>query len=997
MIVKLSTPYSFLDDYSEGAHPRLLEALVRNNMPQQTGYGTDDYSSEARQLLHAQLHTTPDEVAIHFVPSGTSANLISIASCLRPYEAVVAVDSGHISCKEAGAIEATGHKIIGVPHCRGKLLPDRLERELDRNQFFPHMAKPRLVYISQSTELGTVYTRPELQALSAVCRRRGLLMLVDGARLGVALTATTVPDVPTLRDMVDLADIFWVGGTKMGALLGEAVVVRREIAEGFEFHIKQHGALLAKSRVIGVQFAELFRDPDTPLFFELARHANEMARRLADNFVQLGFALAAETETNQVFVHIPDDILPLLEERIRFYEWEKVDGHTVVRIVTSWATDETQVEKLNHRSKVKCVHDGQPPCRRCHRLNRDDTCVLTDPRSPAAIRTPRSRQSITPYPSSTLRRASRATDVAPELSSPVMPSTPATPIATLSTATLINACDIYRKRFPVVNFLHYPSLIADLSNDLASVDPVFLASLLSLCVRFMSDDDLSPEETYATYARTQLAHRAFEAPSLYLAQSLVMLSLYEWGSGHPYRAWMYSGMATYMLQTLLKTADDSMEHNPEDFHAAPQTQIAYEQLVRTYWCCFAQDCELSSGARQHIALSFRQILVPLPISDQDFTFGRVCPTRLMPRDMTQGSSSRVKGLLTIDRGLSIVTRGFDIFVRILRFANENRRGRAGGDSVGMWTTLKGELDEWRELQDVTVRFPETSAQAHVALGYGELFAYINLVYFMSRLFLYRDAFLSTYPPAPTTITKTETETDPDKALDHLFTAAQHIGSIIAALDASGTPVITSYAGYSVFVAAHINMYGSVVPARYPGGRARAEHEKKRNFDYLERLCRYWVVGHSWWRTLQEANRFYSTAKLPGSLSGTNAASAVEPSMQRPDHLTLAGTLDEYGDIRVERPEISAARSRSGEGDARVEVDSGGSGSGSRVARGSGGVAPGGIVSQVPTTTGAGSTGTATADYVEQQLGSEMVQWPFLDENWSLGFDLGFDAAWPGLG
>lgn len=347
MIVKLSTPYSFLDDYSEGAHPRLLEALIRNNMPQQTGYGTDDYSNEARQLLHAQLHTTPDEVAIHFVPSGTSANLISIASCLRPYEAVVAVDSGHISCKEAGAIEATGHKIIGVPHCRGKLLPDRLERELDRNQFFPHMAKPRLVYISQSTELGTVYTRPELQALSAVCRRRGLLMLVDGARLGVALTATTVPDVPTLRDMVDLADIFWVGGTKMGALLGEAVVVRREIAEGFEFHIKQHGALLAKSRVIGVQFAELFRDPDTPLFFELARHANEMARRLADNFVQLGFALAAETETNQVFVHIPDDILPLLEERIRFYEWEKVDGHTVVRIVTSWATDETQVEKLN--------------------------------------------------------------------------------------------------------------------------------------------------------------------------------------------------------------------------------------------------------------------------------------------------------------------------------------------------------------------------------------------------------------------------------------------------------------------------------------------------------------------------------------------------------------------------------------------------------------------------------------------------------------------------
>ncbi|RAL12645.1 threonine aldolase family protein [Aspergillus homomorphus CBS 101889] len=342
MIVKLSTPYSFLDDYSEGAHPRLLEALIRNNNTQQTSYGTDDYSAEARHILHTQhLHTTPEEVAIHFVPSGTAANLISIASCLRPYEAVVAVDTGHISCKEAGAIEATGHKIIGVPHARGKMTPTNLEHTLDRNQFFPHMAKPRLVYISNATELGTVYTRAELQALSAVCRRRELLLLVDGARLGVALAAN---DDLTLRDLVDLTDIFWIGGTKMGALLGEAIVVRRAIAEGFEFHVKQHGALLAKSRVMGVQFAELFRDG---LFFELARHANEMARRLAENFVQMGFALDAETETNQVFVLVPDDLLPQFEERMRFYEWEKRDGHTVIRIVTSWATDETQVEKLN--------------------------------------------------------------------------------------------------------------------------------------------------------------------------------------------------------------------------------------------------------------------------------------------------------------------------------------------------------------------------------------------------------------------------------------------------------------------------------------------------------------------------------------------------------------------------------------------------------------------------------------------------------------------------
>lgn len=189
-------------------------------------------------------------------------------------------------------------------------------------------------------------------------------------------------------------------------------------------------------------------------------------------------------------------------------------------------------------------------------------------------------------------------------------------------------------------------------------------------------------------------------------------------------------MATYMIQSLLKTADDSMEHNPEEFHAS---QIQYEQLVRTYWCCFAQDCELSSGARQHFALSFRQISVPLPISDQDFNFGRRSSSRLMPANMSR--HSLLSSDLTIDRGLTIVTRGFDIFVRILRFANESRRGRTSSPAVLTspqltWQNLKEELDEWRSLQDITVRYPATSAQAHVALGYGELFAYINLVYFM---------------------------------------------------------------------------------------------------------------------------------------------------------------------------------------------------------------------------------------------------------------------------
>ncbi|PWY96148.1 PLP-dependent transferase [Aspergillus sclerotioniger CBS 115572] len=962
MIVKLTQPYSFLDDYSEGAHPRLLQSLLLTNATQQTGYGTDEYCNEARQLIYSQIHSSDDEVAIHFVPSGTAANLISIASCIRPYEAVLAVQTGHIIDKEAGAIEATGHKIIPVPGVRGKMTPENLETVLNRNSFFPHMAKPRLVYISNATEVGTIYTRSELRRLSETCRRRDLLLMVDGARLGVALSAE-LNDL-TLRDLVDYTDLFWIGGTKMGALLGEAIVVKNSIAEGFEFHIKQRGALLGKSRVMGVQFAELFRDG---LYFDLARHANAMARRISTQFERIGWELAASTETNQVFVTVPNAMVRRLTERIRFYEWDKRENDTVIRIVTSWATEETS---------VKCIHDGHPPCRRCHRLRRDG-CILTDPRSPVA-RTPRTprRGSLDSF------RARRTTTTTPSLTNP-------NPITVLSSATLIAACDIYRKKFPVVNFLHYPSLIADLSHHVSAVEPVFLTALLSLSARFMTDPSLAPSETYAEYARTQLAHRAFEAPSLYLAQSLVMISLYEWGFGRPYRAWMYSGMATYMIQSLLKTADDTMEQQPPQ---DPTHHIAYEQLVRTYWCCFAQDCELSSGARQHFALSFRQISVPLPISDSDFTFGKATP-RLMPADMNRGSPLATN--LSIDRGLTIVTRGFDIFVRILRFANESRRCRAQGSaysSYRTWETLKAEVDEWRGLQDATVRYPETSAQAHVALGYGELFAYINLVYFMSILFLYRDRFLST---PKSTSPNHNPPSEENEAIDHLFTTAHHINSILTALESSSTPVITPYAGFSVFVAAHINMYGTVCPGRYPGGLSRAEQEKKMNFEYLERLCRFWDVGESWWRTLQEANRFYD------SVSARTAAQTQGLSHDHEhdrEHLTLAGTLDEYGDIRVSRPEASSSNSNSSASvNANVNANAnatrhrtgipldgggGGGGGGNEVRR----MSMAELTEQTPAAAAGGGSGEG------YDLEAEMLQWPFIDENWSVGFDTGFEAV-----
>ncbi|KAI9039705.1 threonine aldolase family protein [Aspergillus affinis] len=339
----LSPPYSFLDDYSEGAHPQLLEALLRTNTTQQISYGNDTYSAEARQLIRQHLQATEDEVAIHFIPSGTAANLIGIASCLRPFEAVLTVETGHIVSKEAGAIEATGHKTILVPGVRGKMTPKNLERVVRQNQFFPHSAKPRLVYISNATELGTLYTKSELAALSATCRRLDLLLFMDGARIGVALSAPA--NDLTLRDLVDMTDIFWIGGTKMGALLGEAMVVRSHLADGFAFHLKQHGALLAKSRIMGAQFAELFRDE---LFFQMARHATAMAHLISANFEALGYELAAPTETNQVFAILPDQLVARLEERFRFYVWDQTaDDRTVVRIVTSWATDKLQVDKFN--------------------------------------------------------------------------------------------------------------------------------------------------------------------------------------------------------------------------------------------------------------------------------------------------------------------------------------------------------------------------------------------------------------------------------------------------------------------------------------------------------------------------------------------------------------------------------------------------------------------------------------------------------------------------
>ncbi|KAJ4252849.1 hypothetical protein NW762_010755 [Fusarium torreyae] len=333
--------YGFMDDYSEGAHPALLKALITTNTTQEIGYGGDTYCDLARQRI--RRHLGRDDVGVFFVPSGTSANAISIAACLRPHEAVIAASSGHIVTRETGAVEASGHKIINVAPKNGKLTPEAIERALDDNWHFPHMAKPKLVYISNATEIGTIYTRNELAAVKRVCEKNGLILFLDGARIGTAL-ASKANDM-TLSDILELTDIFWIGGTKNGALLGEAVVVKdARLASEFEFYVKQHGSLLAKGRVIGAQFAELF---ENDLYFDLARKANLAAETLSSGIAEAGFSVYAATETNQVFAVLPLGLIKVLQEYFSFYVWEKCgDDEAVIRLLTTWATESLQVERF---------------------------------------------------------------------------------------------------------------------------------------------------------------------------------------------------------------------------------------------------------------------------------------------------------------------------------------------------------------------------------------------------------------------------------------------------------------------------------------------------------------------------------------------------------------------------------------------------------------------------------------------------------------------------
>ena len=337
----MTLKYSFKNDYSEGAHPNIIQALVSSNLEQTDGYGYDPYCAKAKELIKERLNN--DDSDIHFIVGGTQTNLIMISSALRPFEAVIAANTGHINVHETGAIEATGHKVCSAPFRKdGKLRVQDVQAILDEH-VDEHMVMPRMVYISQSTEVGTVYTKAELKEMYDFCQSNELLLFVDGARLGSALTSYE-NDI-TLEDLAHLSDAFYIGATKNGALIGEALIINNPaLGKDFRYHIKQRGALLAKGRLLGIQFVELFKND---LFFELGKNANDRAMQLKRGLGELGVEFLTDSPTNQIFPVVANKDLDILKESYDYTFWSKVDEEkSCIRLCTSWATREDMVNEF---------------------------------------------------------------------------------------------------------------------------------------------------------------------------------------------------------------------------------------------------------------------------------------------------------------------------------------------------------------------------------------------------------------------------------------------------------------------------------------------------------------------------------------------------------------------------------------------------------------------------------------------------------------------------
>lgn len=331
-------------DYNEGAHEKILERLVQTNREQTEGYGCDEYCSTARKLILEQCQS--EDAAVHFLVGGTQTNATVIAAALRTYQGVLAAQTAHINVHETGAIEAGGHKVLALPSENGKLTAGQVEEAYQAHvsdDSHEHIVQPKMVYISQPTELGTQYTLAELEALSAVCRQNHLYLFVDGARLGYGLTA--LDNDVTLPDLARLCDVFYIGGTKVGALFGEAVVITNPaLQEDFRYVIKQQGGMLAKGRLLGIQFLTLF---ENNLYMEIASHANELAEQIREVFRRKQIPFLVESHTNQLFPILPDSVLEKLDQKYCYSYQQRIDEeHSAVRFCTSWATSRDAVEEF---------------------------------------------------------------------------------------------------------------------------------------------------------------------------------------------------------------------------------------------------------------------------------------------------------------------------------------------------------------------------------------------------------------------------------------------------------------------------------------------------------------------------------------------------------------------------------------------------------------------------------------------------------------------------
>ena len=338
----------FNSDYTEGCHTAILEKLVETNMEQTAGYGEDEYCGQARELIRKACGD--ERVDVHFLVGGTQTNVTVISAALKHYQGVITAKTGHINVHETGALEACGHKCLCIETPDGKLTAEQIAAYTDAHfadESFEHMVQPKMVYISNPTEVGTIYSKAELTALSETCHKYGLYLFLDGARLGYGLAA---PDNDlTLPEIAALCDVFYIGGTKVGALFGEAVVIKNpELAQDFRYLIKQNGGMLAKGRLLGLQFDALFTDG---LYQEISAHAIAMAEKLREAFTAKGYNYLAPNRTNQIFVIVPDAHLAKISEQFEYSYDQRIDAtHSCVRFCTSWATKEENVDAL-----IRCV------------------------------------------------------------------------------------------------------------------------------------------------------------------------------------------------------------------------------------------------------------------------------------------------------------------------------------------------------------------------------------------------------------------------------------------------------------------------------------------------------------------------------------------------------------------------------------------------------------------------------------------------------------------